>query len=89
MPSRSLHRRAYAMRSRRRILRPLLATIRELSLLYRDRTIAVVIPEPIEPRWYQMWRHSQRAMFLKLLLLVRGGPHAAVVDTPWYVTEAG
>jgi hypothetical protein len=72
----------------RRIVRPLLASIRELAGAHRDRTIAVVIPEPIEPRWYQMWLHSQRAMFLKLLLLTRGGPRVAIVDTPWHVRES-
>ncbi len=72
----------------RRIVRPLLASIRELADLYRDRTIAVVIPEPIEPRWYQMWLHSQRATFLKLVLLMRGGPRVAVIDTPWYVRDS-
>jgi len=55
--------------------------------MYPARTVAVIIPERIEPHWYQMWLHSQHATLIKIALLMRGGPHVAVVNTPWYVAE--
>jgi hypothetical protein len=72
----------------RRVVQPLLDAVHQVAEMYPARTIAVVIPERIEPHWYQMWLHSQRATLIKIALLMRGGPHVAVVNTPWYVTDS-
>ena len=71
----------------RQVVRPLLNAVHEVAALYPGRTIAVVIPERVEPHWHQMWLHSQRATLIKIALLMQGGPHVAVVNTPWYVSE--
>lgn len=71
----------------RRTIRPLVRFVRELADAHAGRAIAVVIPERIEPRWYQMWVHGQRSSLLKIALLMQGGPRVVVVSTPWYVTE--
>ena len=71
----------------RRIIKPLIRAVRQLADEHPDRTIAVIVPELIEPHWYQMWLHSQRATLLKIALLMRGGPRIVVANTPWYVRD--
>ena len=71
----------------REVIRPLLTVVHAVAKMYPARTVAVIIPERIEPHWYQMWLHSQHATLIKIALLMRGGPHVAVVNTPWYVAE--
>lgn len=73
--------------SYREFFGPLLQALRELGDEYPDRTIAVMIPEIVERRWYHfLFRH--RTTLLKGLLLLRGGPRIAVISTPWYVNDA-
>jgi hypothetical protein len=71
----------------RRLVKPLIRAVRQLAAQHPGRTIAVIIPELIEPHWYQMWLHSQRATLLKIALLKRGGPSVVVANTPWYVRD--
>jgi amino acid transporter len=71
----------------RRTVKPLLAVIRDVSRQHASRSIAVIIPERIQPRWYQMWVQGQRATWLKLRLLWGGIPGVAVVSTPWYIKD--
>lgn len=71
----------------RRTIAPLLNVIREFANPRPGRAVAVVIPERIQPRWYQMWAQGQRATLLKLTLLWRGLPGVAVVSTPWYLED--
>jgi hypothetical protein len=66
---------------------PLREALTELGREYPDRTIAVMIPEMVERRWWQFFfRH--RATLLKALLLLHGGPRIALITTPWYAEEA-
>lgn len=66
---------------------PLLEELKKLGEEYPDRTIAVMLPEIVERRWYHfLFRH--RATFLKALLLLRGGPRIAIITTPWYLHDA-
>jgi amino acid transporter len=71
----------------RRIVKPLIRTVRQLADQHPGRTIAVIIPELIEPHWHQMWLHSQRATLLRFALLLHGTPGIVVVNTPWYVRD--
>jgi hypothetical protein len=71
----------------RRIVTPLIRTVKQLADRHQDRTITVIVPELIEPHWYQMWLHSQRATLLKIALLMHGGPRVVVANTPWYVED--
>jgi hypothetical protein len=48
-------------------------------------TIAVVIPELVESRWYHYLLHNQRANLLKATLLVKGNGRIVVIDVPWYL----
>ncbi len=49
------------------------------------RTIAVIIPELVEERWYQYLLHNQRATGLKAALLLQGGSRVVVINVPWYM----
>jgi hypothetical protein len=65
---------------------PLLSALQQLGEEYPDRTIAVMLPEIVERRWYHfIFRH--RTTLLKALLLLRGGPRIAIVSTPWYLHD--
>jgi len=67
---------------------PLLRYIRKLSAQYKDRPIAVIVPELVERKWYNfIVRH--RATLLKELLLIEGGPQVIVISTPWYLETKG
>jgi hypothetical protein len=50
-------------------------------------TVAVVIPELVESRWYHYLLHNQRASLLKALLLVKGNGRVVVINVPWYLQE--
>jgi amino acid transporter len=69
----------------RLVLTPILDYILELEARNLDRTIAVVIPELVESRWYHYLLHNQRASFLKALLLVKGNRRIVVINVPWYL----
>ncbi len=69
----------------RRLLNPLMDYIHQVKLTYPDRTIAIIIPELVESRWYEYLLHNQRATYLKAALLLRGDPNVAVINLPWYL----
>ncbi|MEI9977238.1 MAG: hypothetical protein WDO73_37400 [Ignavibacteriota bacterium] len=48
-------------------------------------TVAVVIPELVESRWYHYLLHNQRASLLKAMLLVKGNERVVVINVPWYL----
>jgi amino acid transporter len=49
------------------------------------RTVAVVIPELVESRWYHYLLHNQRASILKAALLLKGNGRIVVINVPWYL----
>ena len=71
----------------RSFLNPLLEEIDQLKSRYAGRQIAVVLPELIETRWWQLLLHRRKPAKLRSALLKRGDHHVIVVDVPWYVDE--
>ena len=53
------------------------------------RTVAVVIPELVETRWYHYLLHNQRASLLKAMLLIKGNGRIVVINVPWYLERVG
>jgi hypothetical protein len=47
--------------------------------------VAVVVPELVDRKWYDLFLGSHRATLLKGLLWLRGGPRVLVINTPWYL----
>lgn len=71
--------------SRRRIIAPIIDHVQRLARVHPDRSIAVLVPEVVPRRWYQLFLHSHTATALKAALLMRGGPRVVVIATPWYI----
>lgn len=69
----------------REVVEPLVTHVQRLATVTPNRPIAVLVPELVERRWYQLFLHSQTAALLKALLLRRGGPQVVVINTPWHV----
>jgi amino acid transporter len=67
---------------------PLLGHVRALTAANPRRYVAVVVPELVDRRWYQMLIRSHRSTLLKRLLLLRGGPRVIVINTPWYLAKS-
>jgi amino acid transporter len=65
---------------------PLLEYLGKVSAEYPDRTIAVMVPEIVDRRWYSILLR-QRATLLKGLLLMRGGPRLVIITIPWHLDE--
>jgi len=71
----------------RRLYQPLLDAIRDLREEDPDRLIAVVLPELVQPRWWEYLLHNQSAAVLKALLFLQGDGRVVVINTPWYLKE--
>lgn len=67
----------------RSVLAPLLHTIQELRRTCPGRPIAVVLPQLVEARWWEMLLHTHRERRLRRTLQRHGGPDLAVVSVPW------
>jgi hypothetical protein len=64
---------------------PLLRHVREQVDANPRRYVAVVVPELVDRKWYDLFLGSHRATLLKGLLWLRGGPRVLVINTPWYL----
>ncbi len=71
----------------RKLFSPLLRYINQLKEEYPNRTMAIVISELVESKWYQYLLHNQRATGLKAALLLQGGDRVVVINVPWYLEE--
>jgi len=54
-----------------------------------DNLIGVVIPELVEPRWWEYLLHNNFAAGLKAMLLLHGGERVVVISSPWYLHGGG
>jgi hypothetical protein len=62
-----------------------LKLVGELEAEYRERAIAVLIPELVKQRWYQRLLHTHRAKRLRCKLLKHGGSKLTIINVPWYL----
>ena len=69
------------------IIRPILNYALELEKANPDKTIAVLIPELVESRWYYFLLHNNRSQVLKALLLFSGNERTTVINIPWYLPD--
>jgi hypothetical protein len=61
--------------------------VRKVGKEEKDRVVAVVIPELIEPHWYEKLLHNIRSVVLRALLFLKGDYRTVVIMTPWYLRE--
>ena len=71
----------------REFVPPLLRHVREAAHRHHDRYIAVVVPEIVKRRWYDVILSGHRPTILKSLLRTHGGPRVIIVDAPWRLRE--
>jgi hypothetical protein len=67
------------------VIHPILKFVLRVEREHKDRTVAVLIPELVEKRWYQYFLHNQRARLLSTLLLLQGDQRIVIVSVPWYL----
>jgi amino acid transporter len=71
----------------RKLYEPLLNFVNKTRKEKPDQLIAVIIPELVEPHWYEYLLHNQRGAVLKALLFLEGQQRIVVINTPWYLKE--
>ena len=67
----------------RRVAEPILDYVNSLADKRPDRLIAVVIPQLIEPHWYEYFLHGFYAARLRARLFLNKNDRIVVVNTPW------
>ena len=71
----------------RQLYQPILDFVNKAKKKNPNRTLAVVIPELVEPHWYEYLLHIQHGAGLKALLYLKGEQGIIVINTPWYLHE--
>jgi amino acid transporter len=71
----------------REFFTPFLKHVRGTCQTHPGRYVAVVIPEVVERRWYDLIFASHRPALLKAALRAWGGPQVLVVDAPWHIGD--
>ena len=67
------------------VVQPIIDHVLEVERKNPGRTIAVLLPELVEQRWYQYFLHNQRAQILAVRLLRQGSHRVVIVNVPWYM----
>lgn len=72
----------------RRIYKPVLNYIKKVKKQRTDRIIALIIPELVEPKWYEYLLHNIHAPGLRALLFLERDERTVVITIPWYLHES-
>ncbi len=67
------------------VIAPLHNYVLQLERDNPGRSIAVLIPELVEPTWLRRLLHNHRSAVLKALLLFQGDRRITVINVPWYL----
>ena len=71
----------------RTLFQPILDYIKSVQAKEPERLIAVIIPQLIQPRWWEYLLHNQVATALKAMLLLNGNDRVVVINTPWFLKK--
>ena len=69
----------------RRIEEPILNFVKEMRRKTPDRIVAVIIPELVEPHWYEYVLHNLHAARLRSAIFMERDKRTVVISTPWYL----
>ncbi|KTD06159.1 aminoacid/polyamine transporter [Legionella gratiana] len=69
----------------RRIYKPLLNFVNKVRKERKNELIAFIIPELVEPKWYEHLLHNIHATGLRALLFLERDPRTIVITVPWYL----
>ncbi|RKH16653.1 APC family permease [Corallococcus sp. CA047B] len=73
----------------RALVWPLLDYLDSLLAEAPGRTVAIVLPELLEARWYRAMLYGRRSELMRSALLLSGERRLVVVSVPWYLRSAG
>ena len=71
----------------RKISEPILDLVKKTRKSNPDRLIAVIIPELVEPHWYEYVLHNLQATRLRASIFLLRDRRTVVISTPWYLRE--
>lgn len=71
----------------RQLYEPLLKFVGKIKEEKPDSLIAVIIPELVEPHWYEYLLHNLYGAGLRTLLFLEGDQRTVVITVPWYLRE--
>ncbi|HJZ67685.1 MAG TPA: APC family permease [Blastocatellia bacterium] len=71
----------------RQLYQPLLDFVKKIEKDKPDQLVAVIIPELVEPHWYEYLLHNHRGKVLKALVFLEGEQRIVVISTPWYLKD--
>ncbi len=66
------------------VVNPIVDYVLKLAADNPGRRVVAIVPELVEPRWYNYLLHSQRPALLKTMLLLKGNDRISVMNIPWY-----
>lgn len=69
----------------RRIYQPILDFVSKVRKERKNKLIALIIPELVEPKWYEHLLHNIHATGLRALLFLERDPRTIVITIPWYL----
>ena len=67
----------------RKVITPILNYVWQLEAKNPKKSIAVLIPQLVESRWYYSFLHNRRAAILRTVLLLKGRNRIVIVNVPW------
>ena len=71
----------------RLIQQPILDFVSKTRQENPERLIAVIIPELVEPHWYEYLLHTLHPTWLRTLLFLQRDQRTIVISIPWYIRE--
>ena len=71
----------------RQIYDPILDFVRKTRKGKTNRLIAVIIPELVEPHWYEYLLHNHHGAVLRSRLFRERDQRTVVITTPWYLRD--
>ncbi len=69
------------------VVKPIVEYALQMETQNLDKHVAVVLPELMEKRWYQLLLHNHRSSALKALLYFQGSQRISVINVPWYLRD--
>jgi amino acid transporter len=71
----------------RQICEPIIEFVNGIAKEKADRPVAVIIPEVVEPHWYEFLLHNLYGPTLEAELLIKGDERVIVINTPWHLRD--
>lgn len=72
----------------RRLMLPIVDYVNKVRC-EKDQSVAVIIPDLVEARWWETLLHNHRGDVLRALLLLRGDQQVVTIDVPWFLERRG